>query len=237
MTTERRRHSIIERIIDTILPRPCVVCGRRLDIDDDVICAICDLNMPRTAFYRDPKTNLMAQQFYEKLDTERCAALFYFRSHADISRTIYAMKYGGRDDIAVFLGHATAQEVMASGFFDGIDVLLPVPLSRQKQRQRGYNQSERIAQGIAEETGLPIATGAVVRTKNTKTQTHLNSMQRIDNVKDAFALADPTDIRGRHVLIVDDVVTSGATVTACAKAAMQAGNVRISVLSVGFSHA
>lgn len=235
MTAERPRHSIVERVIDAILPRACAACGRRLDLDEEVICATCDLNLPRTLYYRDPQTNKMAQAFYGKLDVERCSALFYFHPTSDISRAVYAMKYGGRDDIAAYLGRLTAQEMLPSGFFDGIDVLVPIPLARRKQRRRGYNQSEMIARGIAAETSLPVATDAVVRTKETKTQTALNAMQRMDNVEGAFALTNADALRGRHVLIVDDIVTTGATITACARAAQRAGDVRISVLSVGFA--
>ena len=122
--------------------------------------------------------------------------------------------------------------MLRTGFLDGIDAIIPVPLAYSRLRQRGYNQSEIIAQGISEVTGVPVLTHAARRTTFAKSQTRLSTMQRFENVKDAFQLVDANAIRHRHVLIVDDVVTTGATTTALASQLSTAGNVRISVFSL-----
>lgn len=134
------------------------------------------------------------------------------------------------------MGIAAARELKAAGFFDGIDLIIPVPLAKEKILQRGYNQSEEIARGVATVTGLPVVTDAVTRIRNTESQTSKIGVQRVDNMEGAFQLTLPEKITGHHVLIVDDVVTTGSTVCACGKELMKAGGVSISVMSLGFTH-
>jgi ComF family protein len=128
-----------------------------------------------------------------------------------------------------------AKEVQTAGFFDGIDGIIAVPLAKKRQQQRGYNQSEEIAQGVSEITGLPILKKVVRRTVFEGSQTNKGRWERHDNVEHVFELIDTKAVSGQHLLLIDDVVTTGATCLACAKALCQAGDVRISILSLGFA--
>lgn len=122
-----------------------------------------------------------------------------------------------------------------AGFFDGIDIIIPIPLTRKREWNRGYNQSGEIAKGISRYTKIPIVTNAVKRTRFTQSQTHLKSEQRKQNVENAFKLLKPSLIKGKHILLVDDIITTGATVYSCAKELQKAGNITFSIISAGFT--
>lgn len=133
------------------------------------------------------------------------------------------------------MGRCMASELLPSGFFEGVDVLLPVPLHRKRQRKRGYNQSEWIARGVAAVVGLPVCTAAVERTANTDTQTHKSAFERWQNVEGIFEIRQPEVLEGKHVLIIDDVLTTGATTVGCASCLLQVKGVRISVLTLAMA--
>ncbi len=224
------------RLLDLISPRCCAVCGRRLFAGESDICVECVVALPRTDFVLSPKDNDLARFFWGLMPIERATALFYYRAHSETSNIIYSLKYHGQASLGVALGRIAAREAMGTDFFEGVDMIVPVPLARKRERQRGYNQSEMIAEGISEMTGIGMRTDVVKRTKFLDTQTKLSRWERQENVKGLFKLIDAESIRGKHVLLVDDVVTTGATINACAEAMMAAGDVRFSVMVLGFSH-
>lgn len=226
--------SIWSRLLDLISPRLCVVCHERLALSEEVLCSKCNLHLPRTGFQLDPLENDMAKAFWGQIPVEKVAALFYFEPHAETANLVYDLKYHDQPDIGHVMGRMVAREFEKSGFFDHLDAIVPVPLSPKRQRQRGYNQSELIAGGISEVTGLPIYNKVVKRSTFSESQTRLGRWERNENVEGAFQLADADTIRGKHLLVVDDVVTTGATVTACARELLKAGGVKISILSLGF---
>lgn len=227
--------SFLSRLLDIVAPRLCAVCGRRLTPGEDTICAPCNLHLPRTDFGSSPYDNEMARMFYGRIPLERCAALFYYKAGAEPSQIVYQLKYSRHPEIGIHLGRMAARELMPKQFFDGIDLIVAVPLTRDRQRQRGYNQSREIAQGISDETAIPIADGVVRRISFNGSQTHKQRWERAENVANAFAIVHPEKIRGRHLLLVDDVATTGATLCACAKELFKAGNISLSILTLGFS--
>jgi ComF family protein len=152
-----------------------------------------------------------------------------------VTRLIYDLKYHARPDIGRHMGFIMARQMGGAGFFEGIDAMMPMPLSRWRQWHRGYNQSEQIALGISEATGIPVLSKVVRRKHFIVSQTHLNRWERQANTADAFVLLQPDRIRGCHLLLVDDIVTTGATLTALATELQQAGDVRISIVSFGYS--
>lgn len=145
------------------------------------------------------------------------------------------MKYFDHPEVGELMGRMAAEEFAANGFFDGIDVVVPVPLARKRLRERGYNQSFEIARGVWEVTSLPVDRKAVKRKSFKGSQTRMNRWQRNDNVKDVFMLKRADGLAGKHILIVDDVVTTGATVISCAEELMKCGDVKFSVMSLGFT--
>lgn len=223
------------RFINFISPKACAICGCRLAIGEDVICSACNIHLPRTHFSAHPRDNKMARNFWGRMNIERAVALFYYEPHSEVNRIVHSFKYFNHPENAEFMGRMMADELIDGGFFSGIDIIVPVPLAKKRQRSRGYNQSMEMARGVSGMTGIPIRTDIVCRRTFKKSQTTMNRWQRNDNVKDAFELKNGNDLDGKHILIIDDVVTSGSTVIACANAISRRSAVRFSVLSLGFT--
>ena len=169
----------------------------------------------------------------EALPIQRATAFFYYSgSNREI---LMQLKYKRNPDIGFYLASQFAKEIKDSNFFDGIDVIIPIPLNWIRRMKRGYNQSEYIARGISYVTGIPVYTKAVKRVRNNKSQTRMKHHERYDNVQNLFRLVHPEFIEGKHVLLVDDVTTTGATITSCAKEIAKAKNTKITVLTIAIA--
>ena len=227
--------SFWHRLLDLISPRLCVVCSHRLTVTEEVICARCNFHLPRTGFQHNAYENDMAKLFWGQIPIERATAFFYYEAHAETANILYELKYKDHPEIGEIFGRMFAAEIKSAGFFDGIDGIVPVPLAKKRQRQRGYNQSEEIAQGVSEITGLPIYNKVVKRIIFKGSQTNKGRWDRQENVEHVFDLIDAEAVSNKHLLLIDDVVTTGATCIACAKVLCQSANVRISILSLGFA--
>jgi ComF family protein len=229
------KDSFWSRLVDLIAPRACVVCGGRLGIHEFFLCGSCNLQLPRTNYADNPYENDMARLFWGQLPVERCAALFFYQGGSGPSQILYELKYKNHPEIGEFFGRMIAEEWNDTGFFEGIDLIVPVPLAKERQRQRGYNQSLHIARGIGSVTRLPIVTNAVSREQFVESQTQKDRWQRNENVEGCFRLNDGSALKGRHVLLIDDVVTTGATICSCGREMLKAGDVRFSILTIGFA--
>ena len=229
------RASFWTRLFDLMSPRLCVACGSRLAESEQHVCSNCVLTLPRTDHSNDPYDSILAKEFWGRLPVERVAAWLSYQPDTPVSRLIHEMKYHDNPAIGRYLGEMMALEFQESGFFRDIDVLLPVPLAPQREQQRGYNQSREIARGISTMTGIPVVDNAMRRIRFEQSQTHMHIEERQANVEGAFELTDATQLTGRHVLVVDDVITTGATMKACCKELLQAGDVRISIIALGFT--
>lgn len=223
------------RVLDFVSPRLCAVCGSRLSVTEHALCSACCLRLPRTGFCLRPYDNPVAQAFWGQADVERAASFFYFEPHSEVSRMIYSLKYKGRPDIGVALGRLAAGEFMAAGFFDGVDVIVPVPLARKRLRERGYNQSAEVATGVSSLTGIPVDERSVCRKAFKTSQTKLGRWERLGNVSGLFEVRRQERLLGKHVLLVDDVFTTGATVMACASAVAAVPGTTVSIMTLGFT--
>lgn len=233
MTLGQRMARLAKSIMDLLAPRQCEICGRRLGIDERLICTLCNASLPRTNDIHNPYDNNTARLFWGRFPIERCAAFVRYVPHSDLARMIYRMKYGGRDDIGEQMGQIIAHDYKRTGFFDGIDLLVPMPLHPKRIRQRGYNQCLEIARGINYVTGIPIDDSIIMRKRNTKSQATMHAHDRAKNMDDAFALGKAHRAMGKHLLLIDDIVTTGATLSACAYELAKIENVRISILTIG----
>lgn len=227
--------SMLRRVMDLVAPRSCCVCENRLAPEEEYVCLGCNLHLPRTGHALHPYDNDMAKAFWGRVrHIERAAALIFHHSGSEASYPIYRLKYMHRPNLGPTLGRMMAEEMGAHGFFEGIDLIVPVPLSRERQAERGYNQSELIARGMAEATRLRVETDILFREEYRGSQTTRGRWERNANVEHAFALRNGDKIRNCHILLVDDIVTTGATLCACAQVLEQVEGVRISLASVGF---
>ena len=228
--------SLLARLIDTLAPRSCVVCGTRLTVTEEVMCACCNHSLPRTGYAKSAYDNRLARLFWGRIPIEKGAAFFFYKAHSDTSRLLYQLKYGGHPELGERLGRIVAVEFVHDGFFEGITAVVPVPLARQREKERGYNQSVEIAHGISAETGLPVLDKVLERISFHGSQTQKGRWERNENVEKAFRLLDSSALNNQHILLVDDVITSGATLVAAAKEVLKGENVKVSVLSLGFAN-
>ena len=231
------RTSFWTKLLDVISPRPCAICGERLSANERVLCGVCHMHLPLTRYEQQPLDNPMARLFWGQFPVERAAALFFYEPQAPVSRLIYDMKYHNMPEVAENMGVLTAQQFVEAGFFDGIDALVPMPITWRRKWKRGYNQSCEMARGISQVTSLPIYNNVVKRVHFKQSQTKQHAWERLHNVDDAFRLIRPEAIANKHLLLIDDIITTGATVTSCARELTKAQGVRISVLSLGLTKA
>lgn len=218
-------------LLRIVFPDVCEVCGSSLVRGEEVICLKCDMNMPRTRVHND-SFNIIHERLAGKTPIERAAGYFYYYRESDYAAIIHNAKYNGRPIIARKLAMRFARELMADNFFDGIDLVLYVPMFFLKKIKRGYNQSEYIAQGISQATNIPIGHNLISK-RSHSSQTKKNSYSRWLNAQGVYDVINPEELENKHVLIVDDVITTGATLLACCDVVHNAvPSATISVLSL-----
>lgn len=201
---------------------------------EEVLCVRCQADLPRVRAVSFEENDI-ARIFWGLVPIEKGISFFHYTPHSPYSRILFELKYHNHPEVGKIMGRMMAEELKATNFFDGIDLIVPIPLSRKKERQRGYNQSDWIVWGISEATGIPTDTTSVVRTKSNPSQTTLDHRQRRENVRDIFAVRHPESLEGRHILLVDDVITTGATMLSCAETIARACRIRFSVLSLAWA--
>lgn len=219
-----------------VAPRLCVVCGRALSAGEDFLCLDCLWAMPRVHAHHGIQSWL-ADPLARIQPSPRLAAWFYYRSDRPYHKIIHDLKFRDRPNLGTMAGAAFAREIAGDGFFDGIDLIVPVPVPPHKLLLRGYNQAERIARGVSSVTGIPVS--RILGEKSVRrTQVGLTAAQRAANISaKRFTVSAPASLRGRHILIVDDVITTGATVISAAQALKTASPAigRISFLSLALT--
>lgn len=199
------------------------------------MCACCNHNLPRTGYSKTAYDNRLVRLFWGRIPIEKGSAFFFYKSRSATSNLLYQLKYGGHPEVGERLGRIVAAELEQDGFFDGITALIPVPLARQREQERGYNQSVEIARGVSAETGIPVFDNVLKRITFHGSQTQKDRWERSENVEKAFRLLDSSAVSNQHLLLIDDVITSGATLVAAANELLKAVNVKVSVLSLGFA--
>ena len=218
---------------DLFFPECCPICGCMVQ-DGEVICASCIESLPRTE-QSWQRGNVTEAPFCHEDKFVRGAAFLFFEKDAPIQDAIHKMKYGlfANPLIGYTLAKEAAFEFMQSDFFDGIELLLPVPLHPKRLRERGFNQAEWICKGLSETTGIPMDTSHLIRVLNNAHQAQTVGKWRLDNVKNIFDVNHPEELFKKHVLLVDDIITTGATLQACMDALRPIRKCRFSVFGIG----
>ncbi len=217
----------------------CAVCGKELEDCEDFICLECRLKMPQTNFHQD-YDNPMAERVRSLSPrVEGVAAMFYYIHNSRWRDAVHAIKYHKMWYVARYLGRWYGSELASSSYFKDIDYIVPVPLHWRRRLSRRYNQSEMLATGIASELGVKLFARAITRRRNNPSQVTRSSRERWNNVDELFVVRHPAKLAGRHILIVDDVFTTGATITACIDAIERAAptcRISIATLAVARHH-
>lgn len=220
--------------ISLLFPRLCYACGNHLLRNENLICTECYVVIPRTNYHISVE-NPVAQLFWGRCRIEKAAAFSFYNKGSRIKNLIHNFKYKGVKEVGYELGRIYALSLMSSGFINDIDLIIPVPLHPSKKRIRGFNQSDIISAGIADVTGLPVNTSSLIRTTVSATQTTRSRYERWTNVEGIFRVTDPEIVRGRHILLVDDVITTGSTIESCTNELLKNEGVRVSVIALAFA--
>lgn len=213
-----------------IYPESCSACNETLLKNEHVLCTSCIINLPKTNYMHYPD-NPVSKIFWGRIPVENACSYYLFSKGGKVQHLLHELKYKGNKDAGYVPGKLFGSELKQS-VFNQIDAIIPVPLHLSKLKKRGYNQSEIIALGLSETMEKPIKTDWLIRKHASETQTKKSRFKRWENVKEIFATQKHEEFEGKHLLIVDDVVTTGATIEACAQLLLQVKNVKISIVAL-----
>lgn len=221
---------MIKDFINLLMPDLCPVCGSVLLNNERIICTNCLYELPRTR-HLSFSDNQVARLFWGRIYVENATALFQYQKGSRFQSLIHELKYRNRQDIGKELGRLLGIELAGSPYTSA-DMILPVPLHRKKYKQRGYNQCHPIAEGLSESLRIPWHSDHLIRPSTSLSQTVGSRLERWSNVDGIFEVKDPGKISGKHIILVDDVVTTGATLDACATSLLSHDKVRVSVATL-----
>ncbi|MBS1778853.1 MAG: ComF family protein [Bacteroidetes bacterium] len=219
-----------------LYPRLCEGCGKPLLAEEEILCLNCNIyNLPRTAYHHIPD-NETAMRFAGRVPIVKATSFAYFTDGGLLQHLLHELKYNNRKDIGVFLGKLFAYDLAQINWQQGIDIIIPVPLHPQKEAARGYNQSALLADGMSFVWNIPVAGDLLYRTRNTDSQTQKTRAERIENMDGAFAVKNENALVNKHVLLVDDVLTTGATLESCAMAILKVPGTHVSIATIGVAN-
>jgi ComF family protein len=221
-------------LVHLLYPHVCAGCGSDLVGENQLICLDCIAQLPVTNFFMHAG-NPVEKIFRGRLNIQTAAAYAYFTKQSVMQQLLHQLKYKGRKDVGLYLGNLMGETIKRSKRCADIDALVPLPLHFMKQKKRGYNQAQVICEGIAEATEIPVYDDVIIRRTKTDTQTRKNRLQRWRNIEGKFELARDMSIRNKHILLVDDVITTGATLEACGSELLKSENVRLSIASLAYT--
>lgn len=222
--------SILDDFLKFFYPDLCVVCGQILNRHEKVLCLPCLFKIPRTGFCHD-SLNPVSQLFWGRVRIENAASFFYYNKGSAYQSIIHKLKYNGRKDIGIEMGRIYASE-LGNTVFKGADFIVPVPLHPSRLRERGYNQSEMIAKGLSDGLKIPLKLDLLCRTESTSTQTRKSRFERFRNIDGKFLAMKDRGAEGKHIVLTDDVVTTGSTLESCASALLELPGTKVSILTL-----
>jgi ComF family protein len=226
--------AIKESLLHLMFPHVCEGCGTDVLQADNFLCIKCHADLPKTDFHFYPN-NPIEKIFWGRLPITGATAQYYFTKGSKMQLLMHGLKYKGNKELGLYLGRLMGHDFAQSNRFRFIDALVPLPLFRAKEQKRGYNQATILCEGIAEVLEKPVLKDVIIRTTHTDTQTKKNRIERWENMEGRFELIKPEAIKGKHLLLIDDVITTGATLEACGACLMEGGNTKLSIATLCFS--
>jgi ComF family protein len=225
--------NFLSNFLDILFPRTCAGCDNSLATGENLICSECFYELPKTGYWKE-EDNPVARMFWGRVYLQNASSFLHFQKGSRLQNMIHHLKYKNMKEIGTFLGKLFGSELQNTPYSQ-VDLIVPVPLHKSKIRKRGYNQSEWIAKGISEILKVPIEVNAIERYIASDTQTRKSRFDRWENVKNIFRVIDPETFKGKHILLVDDVLTTGATLEACAISILEIPDTKVSVGTLAFA--
>ena len=223
--------SSLRDLFHLFLPNNCKACNNGLQRGENHICLICLTQLPKTNFHVQ-KQNPVEKILWGRVHFQKATSWLHFSKGGLVQRLLHELKYNNQQSLGVHLGEIMSYDLMSKNFFQDIDLIIPIPLHNKKQNKRGYNQSECITQGIEKVTGITIDTASIIRKIANPTQTRKSRLSRWDNVSEIMKVVDNEALIEKHVLLVDDVITTGSTIEAMTSAMETIPKIKISVLTL-----
>ncbi|MDR1372442.1 MAG: ComF family protein [Dysgonamonadaceae bacterium] len=227
-------NSLFNNIISLFYPKVCAVCKERLMGKEEFLCLHCFSDLPKTNYHLIA-SNPAAERFYGKIPIQKACAYLYYNKGGMAQKIVEEIKYHGNRKLGICCGGMIAKDLIDSTFFSEIDLLVPVPLHPGKKKKRGFNQTEIIAKGISEITKIPVDTRNIRRTRANESQTTKNIFERYRNTVNLFELTDSHAMENKHILLIDDVLTSGSTLEAVARAVLHVKGLKVSILTLALA--
>jgi ComF family protein len=220
--------------VSLLFPELCAACKESLVVNEHLICTDCRYNLPFTNFHLQAD-NIVARQFWGKIQLEGAYALYYFTKGGKIQNLMHQFKYKGVKQIGNLLGKIAGEQLIKNDVFKTIDVIIPVPLHKKRMQQRGYNQSACFAEGLSDKLKAPVEENNLARVIATETQTHRSRFARFENMQEVFIIKNPEKLVNKHVLLVDDIITTGSTLEACGTQLLKIEGLKLSIATIAYA--
>jgi ComF family protein len=228
-------NTLLQDFVGLFFPRVCLACDSLLPYGEPFLCLDCQAHLPQADFHLE-KNNPFSEKLRDRVNIDSCAALFLFTKKSKTQHLIHRIKYEDKKEAAFELGRILGQKLMESPHFQALDYIIPVPMHPRKEILRGYNQAKVFAEGLSDTMQIPLETSILIKTKMTDSQTRKTRRERMKNIEDVFAVKTPSVLVGKNILIVDDVMTTGATLEACAQAILEkTSDVKLSFATIAFA--
>lgn len=225
---------IHKNLLNVVFPAFCNGCSKLLLKNEKIICTTCMHHLPLT-HHHNLKDHEMHRAFYGIVPFEFGASLLYFRKKGIAQQLMHNLKYKNQQEIGTFLGNIFSKNVLDLPVFNSIDVIIPVPLHKKRLHERGYNQVTTFCEALEKNLAIPIIDSVLVKSINLKSQIQKSKENRLETNKNVFSIENAHEIEGKHVLLVDDIFTTGATIEACAKEILKIKNTRISIVTMAYT--
>lgn len=224
----------LKDVLHLFFPKICITCESKLLQSEKIICTLCRHDLPMIC-YKDYKDNKITKAFYGRIPIEKATSFLFYRKDGKTKDLIHHLKYKGNQEIGTFIGDWFGQILANSNEFNTIDCIIPVPLHPKKQKQRGYNQLTTFGLSLSKQLKKPYIEDVLIRTSATKTQTFKQRFERFSNNGTKFSVPDKSILTNKHILLIDDVITTGATLESCCKELFTSEKIKISIVTMAYT--
>lgn len=225
---------LLKEVFNIFFPDLCVICENPLSFSEETLCTFCRIDLPFTNFSSEAN-NIAERAFHGRIKLEAVTSLLFFRKKGKTQRLIHQLKYKNQQQIGKLTALLLAEEMKNSHRFDHLDGVIIVPMHPKKERKRGYNQVTIFGKTIAKELNLPFIENVLVKTSSTTSQTIKSRLQRFQDFEGKFHLNNTSTLEKKHILLVDDVITTGATLESCALELLKTNNLKISIATIAYT--